>query len=70
MELGQLLLVVFFFGLEAKSLLTLWQAVRSLIHGSLNKVEAVHSHYTAALSDASSPTDPRIHEVRVPTNLF
>jgi hypothetical protein len=38
-------------------------AVRSLIHGSLNKIEAVYSNYTAALPDASSPTDPRIHEL-------
>ncbi|KIM42003.1 hypothetical protein M413DRAFT_445197 [Hebeloma cylindrosporum] len=38
-------------------------AVRSLIHGSLNKIEAVFSRYTAALPDASSPMDPRIHEL-------
>jgi hypothetical protein len=53
-----------------QSILTKRQAVRSLIHGSLNKIEAVYSKYTAALPDASSPTDPRIHEVRITENFL
>lgn len=42
-----------------------FQAVRSMIHTSLLKVEAVYERYTSVITEKSPLPEPRIYEVRL-----